>query len=313
MNLRYVQLQSRLANPRGRPFGPFAGRRRRVRSGAAAFVALGGVLLALLPSCAAGQGWRAVDVARTVTDSQPVAVQVRYGAGQLTVRGADAPYLYRMQLRYDETRSKAVNTFDPARHLLTLGISGDHLRWSPGKRSEAGEMTLALTRAVPMDLSLELGATESTLDLTGMRLRTLSVKSGASATSVRFDAASATLMDRIDVDAGAAAFKATGLANAGAAKIEVTGGLGLVELDFSGVWRRDAELSLTLAIGGGEITVPGDVGVRILSEQTLGSRDFAGMTQVADGAWETPRFADAKHKLVMRAKTTMGTLKLVRR
>lgn len=312
MNLHFVRLQARLAKSRERAFRPSAGLRRRVRSGAAAFLVLGGALLALLPSCAAGQGWRSVDVARTVVDSQPVAVQVKYAAGRLTVRGADAPYLYRMQLRFDESRSKALSAFDPARRLHTLGISGENITWSPGKRGEAGAMTLALTRAVPLDLSFELGATQSTLDLTAMRLRTLSVRSGASATSVRFDAPSATLMDRIDVDAGAAAFKVTGLANAGAAKIEVTGGLGLVELDFSGVWRRDAELTLTLAVGGGEITVPGAVGVRVVAEKTLGSYQFDGLAQVG-GAWESEGFADAKHKLLVHATTTLGSLKFVRR
>ena len=310
MSLRFVRLYAH-AERHARALHPRAGRRRSARRGTS--LALGAAaLVLLLPSCAAGQSWHAIDVARMARDSQPLAVKVRYGAGRFTLRGAESPYLYRMQLRYDDRRSKPVSRWDLASRTLTVGLEGGDMKWSSGKRNEAGDMTLALARTVPMDLSLELGATESTLDLSGIRLRTVSIKSGASATKVRFDAVTASPVERIDVDAGAAAFQAIGLANSGVARMVVNGGLGLIELDFNGVFRRDVELDLTVAVGGAEITVPTDLGVRIFGEKTFGTFDFEGLTQVGN-TWETPGFADAKHKLVVRAKTAVGALKLVRR
>ncbi len=312
MNLAFVRLHARTAVTRAARARPFTLRRRPRRLTSVALGAAG-VLLALLPSCVGAQAWRSVDVSRQLQDSTAVAVKVQYGAGRLTLRGAEAPFLYRMELRYDEERGKSVSTWDAANRTLTVGVDGANMRWSGYKKSEGGTMSLALSRTVPMDLSLDLGATESTLDLSGLRLKTLVIRSGASETKVRFDAASNTPMDRIEVDAGAAAFHATGLANSGVAKLIVTGGVGFVDLDFGGVWKRDIELVLTLAVGGGELTVPSDVGVRLSGQKTLGSYDLEGMRQVGNGVWETSGFSEAKRKLNVQANTTMGSLKIVRR
>ncbi len=314
MNLRFVRLHARTARTavtraaRARPFTV----RRRPRRLTTVALGVAGLFLALLPSCAGGQEWRTLDVARQLQDSNAVAVKVQFGAGRLTLRGAEAPYLYRMQLRYDDERSKALAKWDAPNRTLTVGVDGSNMRWS-GKKKEGGTMALALARTVPMDLSLDLGATESTLDLSGLRLKTLLIRSGASETKVRFDAATNTPMDRIEVDAGAAAFHATGLANTGAAKMFVTGGVGFVELDFGGAWKRDMDLDVTLTVGGAELTVPSDVGVRVSGQKTFGAYDFEGMRQVGNGVWETSGFSDAKRKLNIKASTTMGSLKIVRR
>ncbi|MBI3792813.1 MAG: hypothetical protein HY275_18295 [Gemmatimonadetes bacterium] len=272
-----------------------------------------GAILALLPSCAGAQGWRTVDVARMVRDTMPLKVRVAYGAGSLTLRAADAPYLYRMQLRYADGRGTVLSQYDTIARELRLGLEVQNANWSGGKARESGELTLGLTRTVPLDLVIDLGATQSTVDLGGFRLRSLVVHAGASETTVRFDQPTPQPMDRIEVDAGAAAFHAAGLANTGVARLSVMGGLGLVDLDFRGAWRRDVELDLTLAVGGGEITIPPDVGVRLSGEKTLGSYDFEGMTRVGSNAWETSGFSAARKKLVIRAKTTVGTLKIIRR
>ena len=322
MNLAFVRLHARTAVMRTalvrtavrRASGarPFALRRRPRRATTMA-LAMAAALVVFLPSCAAGQTWRSLDVSRMARDTQPLAVRVAYGAGKLTMRGADAPYLYRMQLRYDDARGKVLTAWDSSRHTLALGLEMGNVTWRGTKGRESGEMTLALARTVPIDLTLDLGATQSTLDLSGLRLRSLTVHSGASETNVRFDAVSPIPMETLEVDAGAAAFHATGLANSGATHLRVTGGLGLVELDFGGNWRRDMDLELTLAVGGGELTVPSDVGVRVTGERTLGSYQLEGMKELGGGAWETAGFAGARRKLVIKATTTMGSLKIVRR
>ncbi len=312
MNIAFVRLHARSAVSRAARVRPFTVRKRPRRLTSVA-LALAGVLLVLLPSCAGAQTWRTIDASRMVRDTEPVAVKVQYGAGRLSVRGADAPYLYRAQLRYDEARARALSTWDSANRTLTVGVDASGGSRDVGGKATGGTMTLALTRALPIDLQFDLGVTESTLELGGLRLRTLRLRTGASETRVRFDSPSTEPMTSMEVDAGAAAFHATGLANSGTASIRVTGGLGLVDLDFGGTWRRDIALELTLAVGGGELTVPAAVGVRLSGQKTMGSYQFDGMREVGPGVWETSGFTDAKHKLTVKATTTLGALKIVRR
>jgi hypothetical protein len=312
VDLRFVKLHARTALERAHARRPFAVR-KRPRRATLAVASVAGAVLALLPSCAGAQGWRTVDVARMVRDTMPMAVRVAMTAGTLRLTGAEAPYLYRVQARYDEARSRLHTDLDTARRSLALGLDVETGRWSRGRARDAADLAVALTRRVPVNLSVELGATQGTLDLTGVRLRELAVRSGASETTVRWDAPSAEPVDKISFSAGAAAFHALGLAHTGVKELVVTGGVGFVELDFGGPWRRDITLDLTLALGGGAIAVPADVGVRVTGEKTLGSYELEGLVAVGPNAWETRGFASAKQKLVIKASTTVGQLKVTRR
>jgi len=217
-----------------------------------------------------------------------------------------------MTLRYDESTSTPLHSYDPTARVLTVGVEGQSDRFSRniGEKSK-GEMRLSLSRSVPVDLSLDLGATKATLDLGGLDITALQLGSGASETVVDFSSPNLGRMRTLDVDIGAASFEARNLGNANVAKVRVHGGVGGVELDFGGQWQQDMDVNVDLALGKLTLHVPRDVGVRVEVEKFLASFDEQGLEKRAD-AYYSDNWDKAKYHLRLRAQTTFGGIELDR-
>ncbi|HUQ83352.1 MAG TPA: LiaF domain-containing protein [Gemmatimonadaceae bacterium] len=253
------------------------------------------------------QNWRSLDVARQLSDSNAAAVQVVYGTGKFGLQGTSNPLLYHMQLTYDAARSQPRHTFDASTRKLQLGVEKSDVRFTGRNDSESGKLQLELSRATPIDLTLDLGAVEADLDLTGLKLSRLNLESGASDGRLRFDSLNATPMSVLQVSLGAASFRGERLANANARDIRVDAGVGNVELDLSGQWTQDIDLRVEVTLGVVTVHVPSDVGVRVNVKKTIASFDHEGLIE-RDGAWVSPNWDSATHKLRISAETVFGKL-----
>jgi hypothetical protein len=201
--------------------------------------------------------------------------------------------------------------FNPATRELQIGVEKSDVRFTGRRDGEEAHLQLELSRDPPMDLSLDLGAVEADLDLTGLRLSRLHIESGASDGKIRFDSLNATRMSALDVSLGAASFRAERLANANTPSIRVDAGVGNIELDMSGQWTQDVELHVEVVLGIVTIHVPADVGVRLTVEKTFASFDHEGLME-RDGAWVSRNWQSAPHKLRVSAETVFGKLSIDR-
>jgi hypothetical protein len=215
-----------------------------------------------------------------------------------------------MTLRYDETSTTPLHRYDADEHALTLGVEGERMRFSRNVDEKTkGEMRLSLSRTVPLDLSLDLGATKGTLDLGGLNLLALRLGSGASDMQLDFSSPNKSRMRSFDVDVGAASFEAHNLANANAPAINVHSGVGSVELDFGGEWSHDMSVNASLALGKLTLHVPRDVGVRVEVEKFLASFDQQGLKKRGD-AYYSDNWDSARYHLQVRAQTTFGGIEI---
>jgi len=281
---------------------------RLSRRSALGFAAVAACVVA---SSAGAQSWRTLDVARQLSDSGPASVQVVYGTGKMGVRATSNPLLYHMQLRYDATRTQPRHTFDVASRKLLIGVQKSEMRFTGRNDPNAGYLQLELSRNTPLDLNLDLGAVESDLDLTGLKISRLHVESGASDAKLRFDSLNATKMSVLEISLGAASFRGDRLANANTPDIRVDAGVGSVELDLGGQWTQDIELHVEVTLGIVTIHVPADVGVHVSLEKTVASFDHEGLIE-RDGAWVSKNWDSAPHKVRVTAETVFGKLSIDR-
>ncbi|HKW45996.1 MAG TPA: hypothetical protein VJN70_01070 [Gemmatimonadaceae bacterium] len=275
---------------------------------------LPGIVALLVPVySSSGQTWRTVESTRQLRDSAQHKVRVQYGAGRIDVGATNAPVLYSMTLRYDESTTTPIHRYDADARSLTLGIEGGdspRFRHDLSDKSK-GEMRLSLSRAVPIDLGLELGATKASLDLGGLNLLGLRLDSGASETVLDFSTPNLNRMRSLEVDVGAASFEARNLGNANASLVHIEGGVGSVELDFGGQWSQDMAVDANLALGKLTLRVPRDVGVRMEVQKFLASFDQQGLVKRGD-AYYSDNWDRAKYHLRLRAQTTFGGIELDR-
>ncbi|MBL0179430.1 MAG: hypothetical protein IPP98_09945 [Gemmatimonadetes bacterium] len=263
-----------------------------------AFLALCGAAVTATPLAA--QSMRTVATSRPVGGERIVHAIVEFGAGVVHVGAAKGTDLYRMQLRYDAARNTPVHRYDARTGTLRLGLEGNGsagLRvTSRAQMSQRADFDFSST--VPMTLEANLGASDATLDLGGMTLLSLTVRGGASRSTVTFATPNRGECSRADFALGAAELDVTGLANAGCAEIHVDGGVGKAELSFDGAWRRDLTADVSLAMGGLTLRIPRGTGVRLVASRFLSSLDAEGFTRAGD-TWTTPGFEQAKHKLTV--------------
>jgi hypothetical protein len=257
--------------------------------------------------------WRSLDVSRQLRDTAPQRIKVQYGAGRVDVRGTDAPLLYDMHLRYDEQRAAPLHRYDPEQRAALLGLEprAANARVASGGRTESGDLRLLLPRTVPLDLDLEFGGAEAVLDLGGLALQSVRLECGATDATLAFSAPNRAHMRELVVDVGAASFTALRLGNANADNIRVRGGMGAVDLDFSGSWQRDLSVVTRVGIGKTTLRVPDDVGVRLEIQRVAAGFDHEGMVKRGD-AWYSRNWDTARRKLRIRAETVFGALELER-
>jgi hypothetical protein len=257
--------------------------------------------------------WRSLDVSRQLRDTGTQRIKVQYGAGRVDVRGTDAALLYGMHLRYDEQRSVPLHRYDMEQRSAVLGLEPRtaNSRVASGPRSETGELRLLLPRAVPLDLDLEFGGTEAMLELGGLALQSVRLECGATDATLGFTVPNRAHMRELNVDVGAASFTALHLGNANADQIRVRGGMGSIDLDFSGTWQRDMTVLTRVAIGKTTLRVPEDVGVRLEIQRVAAGFDHEGMVK-RDDAWYSRNWETSRRKLRIRAETVFGALELER-
>jgi hypothetical protein len=274
-------------------------------SRAAVVCALLTAVLACSPATGA-QDWQTLTTARQHAGEDALSVDLHYAAGRLNIGPGDPGTLYRARLHYDAARVEPVSRYAAGR--LTIGIE-TVMGWRRGGSAESGELDLRLSPEIPLDLQLKFGATAAELDLGGLRLRSAEIATGASETNVRFSAPNPERMARLDLKAGAAAFRAHRLANANAERIHVSGGVGDMLLDFSGTWQGDAAADISMGIGALTLRLPRELGVRLSRRAVLSSFQPVGFVN-RDGVYYTDNWDAAPFQLTLDVSSALGSVEI---
>jgi hypothetical protein len=271
----------------------------------AAAAALAGAAAAPLEA----QTWRTVTSARQTQREQSLDVTVTYAAGRFSLSPAAGGTLYRMELRYDEERFIPVREYDASTGSLRLGVRGrDGMRVrmrDRSRREPPPSLDLALTPDVPMALVLELGAAQADVELGGLALHSVRYRTGASETNLRFSRPNSIQCESLRMEAGAAAFRASQLANSNCRNITFDGGVGEVTLDFTGTWRQPVTADIRVGIGTLNLRLPRDVGVSIRLSRFLASFDQAGFTRRGN-TWYSGNWDEARQKLTLNVDAAIG-------
>lgn len=261
------------------------------------------------PTGVGAQDWRTVTMSRQTSGEEALDVRVEYAVGRLRMRQAAAGLLYRMHVRYDDELFEPVADVDGDR--LRLGLEGRDRGVRPGRDWEGGgEAEVELAGDVPMELRMDLGALRAELDLGGLSLTGLDVRTGASETRLDVTSPNRVPMRRASFEVGAADFEARTLGNLDAEEIEVSAGVGAVTLEFTGAWRRSAEVSVDMGVGSLQLRFPRGLGVRIERDTFLTSFDSQGLVKRGD-AYYSPDWEDAERRVRVEVDAAFGGIEVV--
>ncbi len=233
--------------------------------------------------------------------------KIEYGAGSLRVEPGQPGELYRMNLSYDEDRFVPVSDFDPSSRTVVLGLraageGGVRVVSSNQLRQLA---TVAISPRADLALDFRLGAVDADLDLGGLRISDLDLKTGASRATVRFSRPNGMRCRHAGFSAGAAEVSILGLGNSRCDEIDFEGGMGTVLLDFSGAWSASAHVEVKMAVGEITLRLPRRIGVRLAMDKFLTSFEAAGLIRRGD-SFVSPNYDGSERRLDIDLTTAMG-------
>jgi hypothetical protein len=236
-----------------------------------------------------------------------LSVKLEYGSGDLRIGPGQPAELYRMDLSYDEDRFVPISDFNAARGSAVLGLRA---AGSAGVRVVSRNQlqqvaAIAFSPRVDLALNLALGAVDAEVELGGLRVSTLDLKTGASRSTIRFSKPNLTRCRRADFSAGAAELTVIGLGNSRCSEIAFEGGVGRVTLDFSGSWPASAVVQVEMAVGELTLRLPRTIGVRIVMDKFLSRFVPAGL-KVRGNEFISPNYDGAERKLDLEITTAMG-------
>jgi hypothetical protein len=253
------------------------------------------------------QTMRPFETFRQMHGETRLAARLEYAAGSLHLAPGREGELYRMDLSYDESRFVPVSDFDPSSGSVFLGLraAGEGGVRVVSRNQLRQIAAVAISPRVDVALDLTLGAAEAEVELGGLRVTSLQVKSGASRTVVRFSKANGTRCQRASISAGAADVSVLGLGNSRCDLIEFEGGVGKVLLDFAGAWSSNARVEVKMAMGELTLRLPRRVGVRITMDKFLSSFEPAGLVRRGD-AFQSSNYDRNQRHLDLDVSTAIG-------
>jgi hypothetical protein len=263
------------------------------------------VALFLLPRPGAAQDWRTLASSRQTAGEDLLKVGVKYGAGRLDIAPGTPGSLYRASMRYDADTFRPRVNYSSGR--LDIGVEGGTAR---GRNLRGGQLDLKLAPDVPVELQLEFGAAEAAVELGGLRIRSASISTGASVTTMRVSTPNPETCRELLLQVGAARFEAIGLSNLNAEQVTVKGGVGEVVLDFTGTPRNDMTARVEMGLGALTLRVPKSLGLRVARGGLLTSFDSQGLVKRGD-VFFSENWESAANRLSLSIDAAFGTIRVV--
>lgn len=172
-------------------------------------------------------------------------------------------------------------------------------------------LDLAIARTRAFALEIQAGASETAVDLGGLPLSRLVMKTGAGKFDIAFSTPNPTTMALIDLGAGAGAFNAKRLANANFVALRYGGGVSSCSLDFSGELLRDATVRIDAGLGSVDLIVPATTAARVRTKAFASTRRATGgFTAQGDVYSTTPALQGARPLLDIDVSLAFGALNL---
>jgi len=269
-------------------------------------------LIAGLVFCGCGFEERVPAEMVSLTKSQPLgsektlSADVRFDIGSLEIASEKSPSLYSVDLEYDKSTYQPEIRFDPGDEgRLLFKLSGTR---KVGLRSDRHEnrLRLNLSNNVPIKLEVNSGVGDTRLALTDLKLEKLDLECGVGSSKISSYQPNSITCDVVRIKNGVGSMDAVGLGNLNFRDLEFEGGVGGATLDFTGAWKQDAEIRIQVGVGGVNMKLPRDLGVKVEAEKHFLSGLHLDGFSKRDSYYYSENYEKAKIRLSVRVTTGVG-------
>ncbi len=230
-------------------------------------------------------------------------LDARVSSGRLTLDRSDPGILYNLDLRWDAANmSRRVDFTRGDSASLVFTLQGE---MPSGDKVHA---ILSLAPDVPLELTVDTGAGETQIDLTGLNVARVNITHGVGSLKVTVDEPQEAVCRSMDIACGVGEMQLRGLGNLMPETIDIKGGLGRAWLGFDGARPGRTQAHLVVGIGNLDIELPAEFGVRVLAPGDASDSLCLPMEHFARraGAYVNPAYREASQVVELSMKPGLG-------
>lgn len=240
------------------------------------------------------------------TTEQSLQAEVRFDIGTVEVGAEKGTGVYSLELDYDRSSYEPEVDYQAGNQgRLVFRLSSNQ---KVGLRTDAhrNRARLNLSNALPLNLKVTSGVGETRLALSGLRVESLNLDAGVGDARISMYEQNPVVCRSIRIRNGVGGMNAVGLGNLNFDDLEFEGGVGGATLDFSGAWKKDANVRIQVGVGGVRVQVPRDIGVRVDAEKNFLSGIHLEDFTKRDGAHYSGNYEKARVRVNFRVVTGIG-------
>lgn len=168
---------------------------------------------------------------------------------------------------------------------------------------------LLVSDRVPVALSFKLGAGNAKLDLTGIRMQSLSIDAGAGSIRVYVDNPNPEMAKHVSLSAGVGSIESRKLGNLRFQELDIEGGLGSYKLDCRGDLRDGARIRTDIGLGSMMVLLPTEVGARAIAQKRwYNSTSLSRFIRDSDDSYSTPNYETAAKRVHLNLESGLGSV-----
>ena len=251
------------------------------------------------------------DQSRPLGNEASLDTDVTLDVGSIEISGESSSKLYEIDLEYDKANYQPEINYDQA------GSREGRLSFkleSPNKlrnQQHTNRLRLNLSDTLPVSLRINSGVGDSRLALSRLRLTRLDLEAGVGSAKLSSYEPNATICDEIRLRNGVGSLDAVGLGNLNFRRLDFEGGVGGANLDFSGAWKRDAEVRIQVGVGGVTAKIPRGIGVKITAEKHfLSGLQLDGFRREGNDDYYSENYDKATVHVTVVVQTGIGGFKV---
>jgi hypothetical protein len=252
-----------------------------------------------------------MDQSRPLGNEASLDTDVTLDVGSIEISGESSSKLYELDLEYDKANYQPEINYDQAgsrEGRLSFKLeSQNKLR----NQQHTNRLRLNLSDTLPVSLRINSGVGDSRLALSRLRLTRLDLEAGVGSAKLSSYEPNATICDEIRLRNGVGSLDAVGLGNLNFRRLDFEGGVGGANLDFSGAWKRDAEVRIQVGVGGVTAKIPRGIGVKITAEKHfLSGLQLDGFRREGNDGYYSENYDRSTVHITVVVQTGIGGFKV---
>ncbi len=239
-----------------------------------------------------------------------LSADVRFDIGSLEIASEKNSSLYSVDLEYNKSSYQPEIRFEPGTEgRFSFKLSGNH-KSGISTRSHQNRLRLNLSNSLPLKLDVNTGVGDTRLALTGLKVERLDLECGVGGSKVTAYEPNPVVCEVVRIKNGVGGMDAIGLGNLNFRDLEFEGGVGGATLDFSGAWKQNAEIRIQVGVGGVNMKLPRDLGVKVEAEKHFLSGLHLDGFSKRDSYYYSENYDKAKIRLSVRVATGVGGFRI---